>query len=287
MTVAFGDGMKQVREPNKEMMADALNEIKGSYRSMADLAKESGISPATLSRIANGNYDRPISYQVLCQLAQCAAEGCKYNLPALLEINGMQEERNAMVHGQYKDENKQGKAKTLTNLERLEISARSAIVVEIQKNSPNAFTVESDADFKRIGFIANMNYKTSGMALSFPDQGDWKWVFSVFNSYEPGTFGLDPDQKAKGFWEKLSYIFLQDAWEPESLKAYKFSAVFDDEKTFAAYVKLLEAKEFNNRFSAILINPYEFMVVREQVFKSRHFPSETSALECRGGVMGN
>ena len=275
--------IKQVREPNKKLMAVALSEIKGSYRSMADLAKESGISTASLSRIANKNYDRPLAYDTLEALARCAPAGCRYNLEALIEINGMF--RDKSEEGQ--DENKSKKPKPKTHFEKLEVFARTALVMEVQKHFDNSFTVERDNDFNQTGFIANMSYKTSGVSLVTSDQGKYKWVSAVFNSFDPETFGIDPVQKAKRFMEKLSFVFLQDSWDPESLREYKFSAVFDDEQTFTAFVKLLEPAKLHNRFSAILINAYDITVEKEHVFRATDFELEMPKTGPNSGVMGD
>ena len=277
------NSIKQVREPNKELMAVALNEIKGGYRSMADLAKASGISTASLSRIANKNYDRPLSYETLEALAKCAPEGCRYNLEALIEINGMFRERPA----EREDEGKSKKIKPKSNYEKLVICARTAMVMDMQRVFENSFSVEHDNDFHQIGFIANMSYKTSGVSLVVSDEGEWKWVSAVFNSFDPEMIGIDPMQKARRFMEKLSFVFLQDSWDPKSLRQYMFSVVFDDEQTYAAFVKLLDAANLHNRFSAILINVYEISIVKEHFFKAIDFLPETGAQETTGGVMAN
>ena len=59
---------EQLYTPDNAALADCLNEAKGPKRTMAQFALDTGISPATLSRILNMNFKKPLSKELIIRI---------------------------------------------------------------------------------------------------------------------------------------------------------------------------------------------------------------------------
>ena len=65
---------RQTNIPNYSTTIDCLIRAKGNERTMAEFAKACGISAATLSRIANQRYDRPLSTDFIAKIYRNRAD---------------------------------------------------------------------------------------------------------------------------------------------------------------------------------------------------------------------
>ncbi len=53
---------------------------------------------------------------------------------------------------------------------------------------------------------------------------------------------------------RYSSLFLRDAWEPESLKGFKNTIIFTEEKAYAMFRVLLKDVKTNTPISAMYVN---------------------------------
>jgi hypothetical protein len=91
----------------------------------------------------------------------------------------------------------------------------------------------------------------------------------------PGTFDSDAaaadgvnakskiDYYVHRIIERYSYLFLQDAWEPESLCEKKVSFVFCERVFYDRFIECMSEAKLHNRMSAILIDIETEKVVEE------------------------
>ena len=58
----------QTRVPDITELGNLLKKAKGSNRTMAEYAKECGVSPSTFSRIATGKITQPLSFETVVNI---------------------------------------------------------------------------------------------------------------------------------------------------------------------------------------------------------------------------
>ncbi len=75
-------------EYNAKLMSDLLLAAKGPRRTSLEFCQQSGISPSSFSRYANGLKKRPCPVEILKKVAEYADPASKVTLEQLLAVNG-------------------------------------------------------------------------------------------------------------------------------------------------------------------------------------------------------
>lgn len=241
---------KQARTPDKERISKIVTDKKGAERSAAEYATAIDITAPMLSRIMRGNYAKPLTVDVLAKLS----EGDDEVLRMLLRANGMispEEQDRRQSRDVWQD-------RRYRFMDR-ERSMQTTIFSEL---------FSREVTMKRIsmhGFSHNMNNEANSSSLfnkiytrtAIEVLGDqnYEWYFLLVPSiYEEGD-GEDDIRRVCGITvERFSGLFLQDAWEPESLKNKKFSIVFAHKEYFYAFLDAMHHNKLNNCFTAILLD---------------------------------
>lgn len=262
----------QVRPPLKTMMAEIVNTMKGSERSMADFAVATGISTSMLSRIVNGNYSKPISKYILQKIASCTTDDCPLDLEDLLEANGMITKEEAshvstMERSHQRMMEQQQRRRNMRKIVTDELFARGIAIKKL--GMPERMELTSSKLFS--------GARVCDLTITLPDNGNIEWGFSMLSVIrEDGDTDQDDDFYLRRIIDNYAVIFLQDAWEPENFKKVKYSFGFADETYFNMFVEDLQVAKFNNRMSAILVDVSTKKVIKEYNFSCNNFPDEKS-----------
>lgn len=221
-----------VRVPDKMLIASILNEAKGS-RTMAQLADACNVSASTLSRALNGKMTKPMSIDLIRNIAEHAEPGSDTLFERLARANGL------MPKKQFEERKAHVKEKILSKAEErrnLYTKARSIIMNELVKRGLNVKIINRhDAEL-------TSSYGQS-MPIDFAIETDLgngltKWSFMIIPYTLPEIVGdgsLPAGLFLRRTMQNMSGWFLTDAWEPKALENRLHTFLFVDGSVYVFF----------------------------------------------------
>ena len=235
------DEMVLAYAPDKLKLAELVIEAKGPHRTMAQFAEDSGISAPTLSRIANGKINKPLSNDFLEKIYSSKCEDADFSFDTLLLANGMvkasvvdREKRYAENHTSFQER--------CISLER---HAKNAIVNALMERGVTIQSIHPDYDNRK-------NEAPFGIRLSYDFNLDITgekfryWYFDAIYCSAPTGTGITFNHAAR--------LFLLDAWCPEFLANQKTSYVFERRDAYEQFILRFKGAPIKTAVSAILID---------------------------------
>lgn len=248
---------KQVRTPDKERISKIVTDKRGVERKAADYAAAVDITPAMMSRIINGNYAKPLTVDVLVKLS----EGNDEVLRDLLSANGMisPEEQNRRIGRDKMRERRMQFMDRERSMQNTVFSELFSKGVPMKRISSRTFLQGSNAQQSSSKFF-RQSFLTR-YAVEMQGEKPYEWYFilnpSILDEEDLQNneyLQRELDWNRHRMIERYSVIFLQDAWEPETLKDKKISFVFAERKFYESFVDLMQEAKLHNRMSAILVD---------------------------------
>lgn len=253
--------------PDKSKIAEMLNIAKGN-RTMAQLAEACGVSASTLSRALNGKNTKPLVIDLIMAIYENSADQSEAFFEKLMLANGMIS----------KEANK--KRKSLTDFNKKLLIAQRATEQKIQKII-GAELFRRDYAMKFFKSLKHRKkwdskyflYWASSFAFEIErDNEKLIWNFCIIS--------LNSDQdaiKLQLIMEKVSGLFLTDAWEPEKFDGIKNSFIFTSPEIYNIYLKSFFGAKMNGDFSIILAD-IENEKIAEEIMMPRIDGKERSSV---------
>lgn len=256
------------RTPDKMRLANLINMAKGPNRTMAQFAELCNVSASTLSRAVNGKITKPLAQELIYALVENAAE--EMSLDSFMRANGMLEkemiERRAMRgHDPYERRQR--------DLDR-EIIVKNTISSELLNRGklirfflrlPDRENVQSKFAFNHM----------SNFAVWLEDERIM-WNFIV----RPTILSEVEDRDRRFFrmhtMDRLTKLFLADAWEPEFFAGMRTSIAFLDKEFYDEQVAMFGQAQVNTDISLILIDAEKEEVLEEFAIPKKSGDSKES-----------
>lgn len=256
------------RTPDKMRLANLINMAKGPNRTMAQFAELCNVSASTLSRAVNGKITKPLAQELIYALVENAAE--EMSLDSFMRANGMLEkemvERRAMRgHDPYERRQR--------DLDR-EIIVKNTISSELLNRGklirfflrlPDRENVQSKFAFNHM----------SSFAVWLEDERIM-WNFIV----RPTILSEVEDRDRRFFrmhtMDRLTKLFLADAWEPEFFAGMRTSIAFLDKEFYDEQVAMFGQAQVNTDISLILIDAEKEEVLEEFAIPKKNGDSKES-----------
>lgn len=243
------------RTPDKMRLANLINMAKGPNRTMAQFAELCNVSASTLSRAVNGKITKPLAQELIYALVENAAEDI--SIDSFMRANGMLEkemvERRAMRgHDPYERRQR--------DLDR-EIMVKNTISSELLNRGklirfffrlPDRENVQSKFAFSHM----------SSFAVWLEDER-LMWNFIVIPTILSEVEDRDRRFLKTHTMDRLTRLFLADAWEPEFFAGMCTSIAFLDKEFFDEQVAMLGQAQVNTDISLILIDTEKEEVLEE------------------------
>ena len=246
------DDIVQTYAPDKQKLAELVIQAKGNKRTMAQFANDTGISAPTLSRIANGRINNPLSKEFLEKIYGEKCDEADYSFDSLLLANGMVKssvvERGKNFVEQFTSNREQG----IT----LERHAKNAIINAVMDRGITIQSIHPDFDNrkKESPFGIHLSYDFS---LNIPSEKYQFWYFQVIG----GSRATPPGNG--NIFNYAVRLFLLDAWTPEFLENQKTSFVFENRIMYEQFIMRFKGAPLKSAVSAILINAKTEEVIEE------------------------
>ena len=242
----------QAYAPDKQKLAELVIKAKGPDRTMAQFATDTGISAPTLSRIANGKINNPLSLDILDKIYTHRCPEADFSFSMLQIANGMVDpqvvERGKDYVERFTSIQEQGIA--------LERHAKNAIINAVMDRGAVVQSIPSDFNNRR-------NESPFGIQLAYdftlylPDAPQQLWYFEVVNGSKRLPTGMG------NVFNKASRLFLLDAWAPEFLANQKTSFVFEHRTPYEQFIRRFKGAPIKSAVSAILIDASTETVLEE------------------------
>ena len=253
----------QITAPDKDRLSKMLNTCKGTDRTMAQYAEDSGVNASTLSRILNGKITKPLSYEMLVLIYDHKSGNADLSFEQLALANGMKEkeahEREKSLELFYND--------PIDKIER-ESEAQSIIVnslllrgamIQIESKPRRFYYNSPDYRPSTWGFYPMIDFVVNIMK----SEGRKEWDFYCYAKVLEEVTNEAATELANNIISMKMSFFLQDSWEPQLLEGIKSSFVLFEEKVFDAFVEQLKKAEIKSEVSAILIDYVHGKVQKE------------------------
>ena len=246
------ENMIQSYAPDKQKLAELVIKAKGSDRTMAQFAADTGISPPTLSRIVNGKINNPLSLDLLDKIYTHRCAEADFSFTMLQIANGM-------VASQVMERGKDFVERFTSRQEEgiaLERHAKNAIINAVIDRGAVVQSIPSDFDSRRneAPYGISLPYDFS---LYLPDAPHQLWYFEVVNGSKRLPTGMG------NLFNKASRLFLLDAWVPEFLANQKTSFVFERRTPYEQFIQQYKGAPIKSAVSAILIDASSETVLEE------------------------
>lgn len=244
------DDMVQAYAPDKQKLAELIIKAKGTQRTMAQFSIATGISAPTLSRIANGKINKPLSNEFLEKIYASKCEDADFSLDMLLLANGIVKS-SVVNRGKKYAENHASVQERCISLER---HAKNAIVNALMERGITIQSIHPDFDNRKneAPFGLHLPYDFN---LNIPSETYQNWYFDViFCSATMATTAI---------FNHAARLFLLDAWSPEFLANQKTSFVFENRAMYERFIGRFKGAPIKSAVSAILIDEETETVVEE------------------------
>lgn len=258
------NGYIQISPPNKEKLAEYLKQAKGENRTMAQFAevcKLDGkpVSPSTFSRIIKGKIIKPLSFELVKTIIDNAKDPESISLDEFMLANGMMSrsewERNSF---RTRSEERRKNFDAIRHIIADELYSRGCML-RMCPGIPRNEIPESR-------FFLPWR---SRLAVTVQDFEPKFWNFIHVHIYDYSDDISDEDKRIgynmRDIIDSLSYLFLRDMWEPETIEDVKHSFVFTEKQYYDLFCELMAKIKVNTYMSVILIDIDEKTVVAEEM----------------------
>lgn len=261
---------EQVRTPDKERISKIVQRLKGPERTAAEFAEATGLTTAMLSRIINGKYAKPITVDVLAKLAGEDRD----TLDMLLRANGMispemKEKRQSDPMFARRNEMFE-RERDMMSIVSNELFERGVLMRKVSRGINSINTVTGSRFF-----TSEIRSRFAVEMLDTNRSYVWHFMF-ITGSIKPDSEPMETRWYTQRMIERYSYLFLQDAWEPELLKNQKLSFAFCDRSYFEQFIEAMQDAKLHNRMSAILVDIENAKVVEEKSLVCSDFQDMSS-----------
>ena len=258
--------MKKQEEKYRQFGVPDRNEIldiKGEHRSLRDFSRDTGIALATLSRIINGQYTRPLDEVTLRRIAAGDQTNKKEAFKNLMRANGYvtEDEFKTKLHMQRNLEfyREHGRRKEeMKSIIIQELFDRNYDVRKIDQSTcsglemPGVFRIQRARDF---------GIRASDKNL------DWFFFVEPDINADP----LSSDDDAEGFFlagilEKYAPLFWLESENPELFENTKHTFVFADDIHFRSFIAIMSKKKYRHAFSAMFVDIESREIKDEEIF---------------------
>ena len=244
----------QAYVPDYEDLAILVTMAKGPDRSMAEFARKCKVKgPSTFSRIVNQLIDKPLSDELLMAIAENAANPQEVTLDMLMSANG--KILKSLMNGGTPANDDRKLFKTQTE----KIKVIRDILTDHYLDIGYPVTIHPDLklsdEYPSSRYGLNL---PSDFALEVKGLGPKLWNFAVdftdLSAVPYKSSRYDITSLMTETMNRYSSLFLRDAWEPESLKGFKNTIIFTEEKAYAMFRVLLKDVKTNTPISAMYVN---------------------------------
>lgn len=243
--------------PDIEELAALVYAAKGANRSMAEFSRVcKAKGPSTFSRIVNQLIDKPLSDELLIAIAENAADPHEVTLDRLMRANGK------IPKGEFSEEEPTNSMLKNRKLFRGQSEKNKKIKdILVQHYLGHGHPVIIHPDLALFDKIPSSRYGLqlpSDFALHVEGIDPLYWNFIVdftdLHDVSLKSAKFDFGAAFSRSMKKYSPLFLRDAWEPETLKDFKNTIIFTEEKAYVSFRILLKDAKVNNCISAMLID---------------------------------
>lgn len=267
------NGVKYTRKfsYNASGLADLVFKAKGINRSWRKFSQDCGISPATFTRILNGRYKKPLSFEMLKTIVDHADSKAMITMKEALFTNGYWPEEDLSP-------NKTFARKTATN---------STSENDAQDEVNCAFEIISKTLFSKKIAFSLFPEEPDNNSDSINDTGLYElerdlspWMFTLhIQNYKPYYIkyihtiiheeAIDTENDFLLMVDRFFVIFLRDSWEPQETADIMYSFVFKTQRVYNMFIELMSKAKLNNFFSAVLLDMEQRTVVDEYMFSGK------------------
>lgn len=249
--------------PDKEDLAVLVSMAKGPDRSMAEFSRVCKVKgPSTFSRIVNELIDKPVSDELLFAIAKNAYDSNEVTLDMLMRANGKIPKEEMAGGGPTSDNRK------LFRTQSEKIKIIKDILVQHYLNNGHSVMIHPDIKFSEkvpkskygLAIPSDFSIHVQGIDPLF-----WNFIvdFTDLNGVSLKSAKFDAGKLMAESIKRYSSLFLRDAWEPESLKDFKNTIIFTEEKAFAVFRILMMDAKCNSCISAMYIDDSEQYIENE------------------------
>ena len=262
----------ELREPDLKRLAQMVMAAKGSKRSMAQFAEACGISPSTMSRIANEKITRPISLDNLKAIYLNRAEECSYEFRDFARSNGM------IAKDEY--EKMTDRDKRHERMREMELRRRNMQSILTTALTDRGISVKVKGRSLMLRSARDIQKKCYGMSL-YPDvemelESEWHDTYNQepewggkLNLYLFSRMWEDDDQSGmrdyteRTIMDRAAKVFLIDSWDEEFFVDTWTAFVFCDRDLFEIFVENVRCAPIKSNMSAILVDTHNMDFLKE------------------------
>lgn len=261
----------QTRVPDITELGNLLKKAKGNNRTMAEYAKECGVSPSTFSRIATGKISHPLSFETVVNIWKYSDPEANMIFRTLLYANGFVEksfaEKKEKRHpGSFeRDEVQFSTEREIKNVIMEELLERDLEVLSQRR-------IHLDEDVPAI--VSGASRGRLILRIKGYEPKYWFIEAMSYTGVKRGFYGDEPvpeidfECEAGLMFHDTAEIFLKDAWESERMEKVQVSFAFTDVETLESFYNKIKPGKVNGWFSLILVD-LESQVVLEERYLPR------------------
>ncbi len=245
----------QAYVPDTEELAVLVLKARGDNRTMAEFSRICKVKgPSTFSRIVNELIDKPVSDELLEAIAKNAADPEDVTLDMLMRANGKIP----------KDELAGGKVPTAEN-SRMAYKTQADTIKLVKEILLQDFNEKGKAVMLYPDLLKSMKMPRSphsfprltDFALHIQGEDPLYWNFIV-DFTDIHTVSLKMQERnitlLRESMRRYATLFLRDAWEPETMKDFKNTIVFIEEKAFKVFTEMIKDVKLNTWMSVMFVD---------------------------------
>ncbi|MCR4612294.1 MAG: AraC family transcriptional regulator [Lachnospiraceae bacterium] len=283
----------QVNLPDWDEMARLINRAKGSKKTMGEFANECGISPATFTRIVKQYYKKPLSFEMMDDIAKNALPESEVTIRDFLKAMGYQDEDEYDKNRPIDDD--KFKYKSVLTFDEAHEHSRKEVQLKHASWKDKAIyeTVllkldEMDMGYSAI-FVRNpRKYSEIESKFAFDVQvsgikdfcGGRCSTFSI-EKHEPKYvkfIPFDEEEEVINMYksdgallryliDKYAALFLQDSWEPEYATDIMYTITFFEKRCYKVFCEAMKNVKVNNYMSVLLIDYKNYKIIDEMMIE--------------------
>lgn len=266
MTIEEVREYQQVRTPDYAALASYVNRAKGPDRTMAQFADDTGIGASTLSRIVNHNIKKPLSVDMIIKIFEK-----RFN-PEDDHLLDLMARANGLFPKGYAEKSRErdslyARRNEAINRERM---MKNALIADVLASGAPVEQVYSEAAIRNMNCHTLVTLRRGNFMLQLGSRSNnspiRNWEFFLFTDIIDEIDRvpcIHPRYRIQRIMERLSPIFLTDAWTPENLHGYKLSFAFLDIKLFEAFKEQVQPARLHNEMTILLLDPNSYSVISE------------------------
>lgn len=237
------DDIVQTYAPDKQKLAELVIAAKGNNRTMAQYSIDTEISAPTLSRIANGKINGPLSMNFIEKIYNKKCKEADFSFDTLLLANGMVR-ASVVERGKNIVENALFRHEYGIELER---HAKNAIINAVIDRGVTVQGIHPDYNHRKNEAPFGI-YLSYDFCLSIPCEKYKFWYFDVIcgRGNHASAFNAAINNALR--------LFVLDSWSPEFLANQKTSLVFENRTAYERFIMRFKGAPIRSAISAILIN---------------------------------